>query len=196
MNKQDFLCQLRKSLSVLPQTEIDEHIIFYSEIIDDRIEECLNEEEALAQIGSPEQIAKQILADSNHTNTTNKKAKRHLKAWEIVLIILGFPLWFSLLVAAFAVVLALYCCLWCVIVSLWAVFAAFVGCAFGLSLGGVVLAINSNVATGFILIGGSIVCAGLSIFLFLACKAATKGVLLLTKNVIKKFFAKKEESLQ
>ncbi len=43
MNKQAFLTQLRKGLSGLPQEDIEERLAFYSEMIDDRIEEGLSE---------------------------------------------------------------------------------------------------------------------------------------------------------
>ena len=39
MNKQEFLAELRKRLSGLPQADIEERIVFYSEMIDDRTEE-------------------------------------------------------------------------------------------------------------------------------------------------------------
>ena len=47
------------------------------------------------------------------------------------------------------------------------------------------------------MIGAGIVCAGLSIFMFYGCKAATKGILVLTKKLavwIKNCFIKKEEA--
>ena len=62
MNKQEFLKNLRVSLSNLPQEEIEERIIFYSEMIDDRIEEGLSEEEAKAMIvrGFASPISKEL----------------------------------------------------------------------------------------------------------------------------------------
>ena len=52
MLKQEFLAQLRDALCGLPQCDIDERLTFYSEIIDDRMEEGLLEEEAVAAVGS------------------------------------------------------------------------------------------------------------------------------------------------
>ena len=65
MSKQDFLNTLRVRLSGLPKADIEERLIFYSEIIDDKIEEGLTEEEAVADVGDVMQIADQILSDSN-----------------------------------------------------------------------------------------------------------------------------------
>ena len=47
MNKVEFLEQLRRGLNGLPQEEIEERVTFYSEMIDDRIEEGFSEEEAV-----------------------------------------------------------------------------------------------------------------------------------------------------
>ena len=40
MSKQEFLVQLRKGLSGFPQDDIEEHVTFYSEMIDDMIAAC------------------------------------------------------------------------------------------------------------------------------------------------------------
>ena len=39
MTKQEFLAELRRGLSGLPQNDIEERLNFYSEMIDDRMEE-------------------------------------------------------------------------------------------------------------------------------------------------------------
>lgn len=196
MNKQEFLLALRNNLSALPKTQIDEHILFYNEIIDDHIEDGLSEEQAIAQIGLPEQIAKQILADSPIEKIKTTKPKRRLKIWEIVVIVLGSPIWVSLLLSALSAVLSLYVGLWCIVIALWSVFAALIGSTFGLLFGGIASVINGTVTEGLAILGASIVCAGLSIFMFFACNAATKGIVWLTKKIIlliNKPFVKKEE---
>lgn len=199
MSKQEFLAQLRKGLSGLPQDDVDERVNFYSEMIEDRMEEGLSEAEAVSAVGPVDEIAAQIVADMPLTKLVKEKVKpkRRLKAWEIVLLALGSPVWLSLLVAAFAVILSLYVVLWSVIISLWAVFASFIGCALGGIAAGIAFAIGVNGLTGVAMLGAGIVCAGLSIFLFFGCKAATIGTLLLTKRIalgIINWFVKKEEA--
>ena len=51
MLKTEFLEQLRAGLAGLPQEDIDGRVAFYSEMIDDRMEEGLSEEEAVAGAG-------------------------------------------------------------------------------------------------------------------------------------------------
>ncbi len=197
MNKKEFLDKLKARLSSLPKQDVEERLSFYSEIIDDRIEEGLSEGEAISQIGSVDEVVSQIIADIPLSNIIKEKtkSKRKLKAWEIVLLVLGSPVWASLLVSAFAVIFSLYIVLWSVIASLWAVFASFVACAPLGVLAGIVFAISGNGPSGIFMIGAGIFSAGLSIFLFFLCKISTKGVLLLTKVIalgIKKCFVKKE----
>ena len=52
MTKAKFLKELSKLLKDLPKDEVKERLNFYSEMIDDRIEDGLSEEEAIKSIGS------------------------------------------------------------------------------------------------------------------------------------------------
>ncbi len=185
MNKQEFLAALRKKLSGLPQQEVEDRLGFYSEIIDDKIEEGLTEEEAVAQIGSVDAVASQIIADVPFVKIAKErvKPKRRLRTWEIVLLALGSPIWLSLLIAAFAVVLSLYAVLWSLVVSVWAVFASLAVCAPCGVAAGILFCCVGNVFSGIFLIACSIVCAGLAIFLFFGCIEATKGTVWLTKKI-------------
>ena len=198
MNKSEFLDKLKRSLQGLPDDAIADRVEFFSEMIDDLIEEGYSEEDAVAGIGEVvEDIANEMLADIPITKLIKErvKPKKRLKWWELTLIIVGFPLWFSLLAALVAVVIAVFASLWAVVISLWSVFASFAGCA----LGGFVLgaaSIGSNeVLAGIASIGLGVASAGLAIFAFYGCKAVTKGMAWLTKKMllgIKKAFIKKE----
>lgn len=185
MNKKEYLAELRKGLSGLPQEEIDERATFYSEMIDDRMEEGLSESEAVGAIGAVSDVVAQILAEIPITTLVKEKVKtnRVMKAWEVVLLVLGSPIWLSLLIAAFVVILSVYVVLWSVIVSLWAIEASLAGCALGGVVAAVILAFQGNGLTGIAMLGAGAVCAGLSIFMFLGCKASTKGILMLTKKM-------------
>ena len=197
MTKYDFLELLEEKLSGLPEKELAERLTFYGEMIDDRMEEGLSEEEAVAAIGNVEDIVSQVLEDTPITKLVKEKIKpkRKRKVWETVLLILGFPIWFSLLVAAFAVVFALYVSLWSVIISLWACDVAFAGCSVGGVISGAALMGTGNVPAGLAMIGCGVVCAGLFVFFLYGCKAATRGVVLLTKKIVlalKRCFLKME----
>ena len=187
MNKQAFLERLRKALSGLLPKEQEERITFYSEMIDDRMEEGLSEEEAVASIGTWEEI----LADLPPV-----KEKRKSNALVILLLILGCPIWLSLGIAAFAVMFSLYVSVWAVIISFWAVFVSIAACAFGFLVGGLIVIFFISPIAGIALLAAAAVCAGLSIIAFFGCKAATKGTILLTGKMatgIKNLLGKKED---
>lgn len=197
MNKNEFLFELRKGLSALPENDVEERLFFYSEMIDDYIEEGLSEDEAVSKIGPVGTLIDQIISETPLPKLVREKVrkKRRLRAFEIVLLILGSPLWLSLLVAAFAVILAFYVALWSVIISLWSVEAALAACSAGLMASGAVFAIQGQEITALALLGCGILCLGLSIFLFFGCRGATKGIILLTKKAAlgtKKLFTRKE----
>lgn len=197
MNKQEFLARLRKGLSGLPQEDIEERLTFYSEMIDDREEEGLSESEAVSEIGAVDAIVTQILADIPLTKLVKERVKpnRVLKAWEIILLVLGSPIWLLLLIAAFAIIFAAYIVIWSVVITLWSIEASFVACALGGIVSAVIFTFQRNGLTGLAMFSTSICCVGLSIFLFFGCKAATKGILLLTKKMalgIKTLFVGKE----
>lgn len=199
MTKSEFLLALRDTLSRLPGEDVEEYLNFYNEMIEDRMEEGLSEEEAVSSVGTVEEIVTQILKDVSLPKLVMEKIKpkKRLRAWEIVLLVLGSPIWLSLLLAACAVAFALWISLWAVIVSLWAVFVSVGASAFGGIVAGVGLAMMGNVLPGVALIALGFVCAGLFVFFFYGCRAATKGIVLLTKICVvwlKKRFMKKEEA--
>ena len=144
MTKNDFLSALGKSLPHRGRG-LRSVLNFYSEMIDDLVEEGLTEAEAIERIGTVEEVAEQI-----RTESPQKEGMRR-SAIELALLILGAPLWFSLLLVGFSVAIALYAVLWSLILTVWALELPF----FLLSL--------------------------LSKGLLPACKAASGGALALTK---------------
>lgn len=177
MHKQEFLAQLRKGLSGLPQADIEERLTFYGEMLEDRMEEGLSEEEAVSAAGPVSEIVAQAVADIPLARLARERIRprRRPKAWEIVLLALGSPIWLSLGVVAIAVILAVY-------VSLWAVFAALAVCAVGSVPACVILAAGGSGAPGAAMLAVGIVCAGLSVFMFYGCKQATRRIALATKK--------------
>ena len=199
MTKINFILSLHDKLSGFPRKEVEERLNFYSEMIEDRIEEGLSEEEAVAAVGSIDEIAEQIAAELSALKAAKEKTKpkRKLRAWEIVLLVLGAPIWASLLIGAVSVIVSLYAVIWSAIASLWACFGALTACAPAGVAAGILFIIGGNIASGIAMIGAGIVCGGLAIFFFFGCLEATKGVVLLTKKVviaIKNCFIKKEEA--
>ena len=183
MTKKEFLDKLRDKLKGLKNEDVLERLDFYSEMIDDRMEEGLSEKEAVFGVGSVDEIAVQIREE--YSKGKKKKGRcdklRKMKAWEIVLLAVGSPIWVSLLVVAFAVAIVLAASVWSVVASAWSIFGAFIGVALGGSLGAIFTVIFGDAFAGILLLGGSIACAGLAIFAFFGCRELTKAIVRLTK---------------
>ena len=149
-------------------------------------------------IGPVDAIVSQIIADTPITKLVKEKIrpKKKHNAWVIVLLVIGSPVWLSLLLAAFAVILSLYAVLWAVVISFWAIFVSLAVSTLGGIAGGVFLLCKGNVMTGLALIGAGVICAGLSVFLFFFCMAAVQGSIWLTKKMVlwlKKGIVNKED---
>ena len=115
--------------------------------------------------------------ESGYTGDTYcKDCGAKLSSGEILLLVLGSPLWLSLLIAAAAVVISLYASLWAVVISLWAAFVSVVAGAFAGVVGGAFLTF-ANASSSIFMIGAGIFCIGAAILLLHGCKAATKGAI-------------------
>lgn len=173
MNKTEFLKELRRGLSQYSHEEAEERIAFYSEMIDDRIEEGLGEEDAVAEVCRSEDV---FFSSSDHEASTGEEdtQKRRLSAVEITLLIVGFPIWLPILVSLFAVIISLFAALWSVVISLWAAFGAVAASGVGSVIGGIIIAVSGDMLPGMALLGAGLVCMGLSVFMFMLCKLFTK----------------------
>lgn len=199
MNKQEFLEKLKNGLCGLPSQDIDERLSFYSEMIDDRVEEGLTEEDAVAELGNIEEITSQILNDIPLTKIIKDKMKKKidLPIWVIVLIIIGSPIWASILGSLLSAVISIYISFWVCIISLWAVTIALGASTFALLVCGIITIIKGNVLSGVVMLSVACIASGLSIFFDYGCKWASKGIVLLTKKIglwIKKLFIKREDA--
>ena len=158
----------------------------------------MSEEEAVADVGDPREIAAQILSEIPLSKLVKKKMKpsRRLRAWEIALLAVGSPIWLTLLIAAVVIVFALYAVLWSLVASVWAVGVALAG-TFLLSIAALVLlCIQGGVGTGLVFLGLGVFCAGLAVFLWFGAMAATKGAWWLSKKfllLMKSCFVRKEK---
>lgn len=189
MNKQEFLSVLEKNLNCFSDEDIKGYKEYYSEMIDDRMEEGLIEEEAVADVGNPEEIASRIISESSIPKLIKAKftPKRKLRMWEIVLIALGSPIWLSLLVSLFAIIISLFASIFAVVVSLYAATLSVGVSALGGIAGFITNIIMGNPHLGFALLGCGIMCAGLSILIFFGMNRLTKLLFTGSKKLIKAF---------
>lgn len=199
MNKQEFLAQLKKKLIGIPLDDIVERIGFYDEMIDDRVEEGLTEEQAISELGELDNIVQQIVSEIPMSKLVKEKVKpsRALRAWEIVFLVLGSPIWLSLLIVLFAIIISIYAVIWSVMIALWAIEVSLAACLVGGVGVSILFMTQGHTVSGVAMLGVGLMSAGLSVFGFYGCKCATKAILKLTKKIIlwiKSCFIKKEGS--
>ncbi len=189
MRKEEFLKELRKQLSGLPKEDIDSRVEFYSEMIDDRIEEGKTEQEAINEIGSVDEIVNDIAKDTPFVKLIKEKVKpkRKLATWEIVLLVVGFPLWFPLATAALFLCLVGYFLIWVFDLVSYAVELALGASGIG---GLVVFFANiANGTTNYMALGISLMGFGGAFIFYWVCVAMTKGTFKVSMKITNKIKA-------
>lgn len=199
MSKADFLRLLERALAQLSEEERQKNLEYYSELLDDMMEEGMTEAEATAKLGSPNQIAQSILQEMplGKLVSTRMKPKSGWTPLAIVLAVVGSPVWVPLLLAGAAVVLALF-------VSIWALGFAAVAVVLGLAVAVVatpIIAIRAATLTlpvGLLLLGAGLVLLGLCVLGGLMAVELCKLLWQLTvwlAHKIKGLFIRKEENV-
>jgi uncharacterized membrane protein len=112
MNKIVFLKELELNLSKLKASDIEKHITFYDEMISDYMENGMLEEAAVAKIGDPKTIAEELIEGYDSIKIDMPVTRS--KLLNMTLLILGFPLWGSLLLSGILLLASIYIVLWCI----------------------------------------------------------------------------------
>lgn len=186
MNKNDFLNRLAAALAGLPQEEIKKTIDYYSEIIDDAVEEGESEQTVIARIGSIDEIAEKIINETPLSKFVKEDVKKHnISVPAIILLIVGSPIWLTILIAVCVVLFSLYLTVWSIVASFFAVFAALV-----LS-GAALLIITPLLLTvrplkAMLAFGMALLCAGLSVFVFYLSVWSAKMIVRFTIYSVRK----------
>lgn len=143
MNKEEFLLTLRQKLEAQSVANIDNMIDFYDEMICDRIEDGMSEEEAIASMDSIDKIVSEAVLDKTIPVLVKEKVEKSHKTakakgtqglW-IALAIIGFPFWFPLAITFGALLFVVYLLIWIFILVLFILLATLGAGA----LGGLVL---------------------------------------------------------
>lgn len=205
MNRQQFLSRLAAELRKLPKEEIEAALEYYNEYFDEAGPE--REQEVIAELGKPEQVAKQIKADyairwmelDDFNHEGNAKRPRRGVATAVVWVILGIfaaPVALSFAIGIGAVVFALIITIVALAVAGMGCLAAFVVCGGAmivLGIGGLLASFSS----ALMMIGAGLVFVGVSAALFFAVGIAAKSLIRATlrwsRGVIERRRMKKME---
>ncbi len=192
MNKAEFLRKLRSALSRLKKDERRRTLEYYSELIDDRIDAGESETDAVAALGSIERISHQILADAAEQGNLRPDAK----PLNTTLLILGSPIWVSLMLVAFAVLLSIFVAIWSVVITFIATDFALVVGGLGCILGG---SLSGTLNSALFIVGVGCFSAAIGLSLFYPVKLLTDLCVKLVKwsvrmiaRLFKKIFGKPE----
>ena len=125
MTRDEFLDRLGELLACLPAEQVEETKQFYAEAIADRMEDGMSEEEAVAAMGTPGEVAEAALDDLPAVPRAIARTRRRSTALLWVLTIVGSPVWVPLLLAFAAVAVTIYVCIWVLALCVWIIAACF-----------------------------------------------------------------------
>ena len=177
MNKADFLHALEARLDGLDAQERRQALEFCAESIDDRVEDGMPEDDAVAALGSVEDVARELLADRPLGAVVRERVRREGRAGRVALLVCASPL----LLAFFAVGLSVYAALWAALLAVYAVVASLLIAGAACALGGVALLFLQGFAQGLCASGAGLVAFAIGLWLIAPAKAAARGLLRLTK---------------
>lgn len=200
MNKSEFINKLRQEIRNLPYDEVEKTIAYYEEIISDRMEDGSSEEEAVSSLGTPEAIARDLLANQSFSTIIRHKVEDYKRknnpentAAIIVIMVLLFPVWFPIAMGALSFIISFFAIIGGVIIALWAISVAIGAAGIAVLIASVFGFATSLIPTGFFSFGIGIALIGLSILAIIASVYATKGIIKLLGiliHSIKKLFVR------
>src|SRR5574344_138140 len=117
MTKIEFINTVKTELYGYPEDEVEKCLSFYTECIDDRMEDGMSEDKAVSALGDISDIVRDIkltmpISFLAKQRIKESKEKSSSKTVWIILAIAGFPIWFPLSLAFAAVALAAYITIW------------------------------------------------------------------------------------
>lgn len=195
MTKNEFIASLSEKLSGFAPSDVKKALEYYSEIIDDQIENGVPESEAVASLGSADSVVRQIILEMPLPKIIHSKMKLPAGAsvLKIIAITFGALLFFPIVIALAASVFAAW-------VSILA--AAIAVCTIPIVLGAVGIAgiaacpfllFDGAITTGLFALGAALISLGLVYPFYVAAKYSIIYTLKLGKLVIistKKCFVK------
>lgn len=183
MNKQQFLAALAEALKKMPREERYKTLAYYDELVDDRVEDGMSEYEAIEKLGSVEVIARDLLGAEENEAEPKEKMGGGRRALVVTLLVLGFPLWGSLMLVALTLLLVAYILLYLPVLILGTLsLGFFAGSLFGLA-GTPFLIADAGLMVGVFQLGACIAVLGLSVLCAVAFYYATKGILKASKAI-------------
>lgn len=187
MKKAEFIKTLKDKLRGYPEEVVNNAVSYYVELIDDAVEDGQIEEQVIASLGAIDDIVNTILKEVplRRLVIDKMKPKRRLETWEIVLIILAFPIWLPLLISLFGIIIGLFAGFGGLIVGLWAGEIGILMSGLAITIGYPIMNVVSGpVADLSVYIGSGIFVLGLGLFLIVPMCYLTSLIFKLVKAIV------------
>lgn len=198
MTKEAYLERIRTRLQSLPPEDRERSLAFYAESIEDRMEDGMSEEEAVASMENPDEAARKIQMAMPLPALVKARVKdrRKMGALEIILLVLGSPIWLSLLLAALVVALSFVLVVWALVLALGAVALALAVSSVAVLASAVYAVFKLGLQAGVLALSAALLLAGLAILTGIATYWAGRGAAALSKAMLrglKSLLIRKEE---
>lgn len=166
MNKDKFISRLKFKLSKLPEEDRENALRYYTDYFEDAGPD--HEEEILAELGNPDEVAAQILSDYaiHSMEAQPRSVKRGLSAvWMVLLSVFAAPIALPLAITAVAVGLVLILCVLVVLLCLYVVVFTFLAAGLACVLTALYVAFH-HFPTALTLAGIGVFACGLGLLLW------------------------------
>ena len=163
MKKSEFLNLLQLSLKGFPKDDIAKTIQYWDEMISDKVEDGMKEEDVIKDL-SIEEIVGNTLSAIPLKKLIKEKTK-NTKGWKIAFWISTFYIWVPILISIIAAIFSVYVSLWAGVVSLGAGGIACVVSGPVAILTGLVKMLTISFPFGALMCGLGITAIGLGILL-------------------------------
>lgn len=186
MTKADFINSIQSRLDGMPEDEIQKSVDYFSEMIDDRMEDGMSEEEAVSEIGTVDDAIKEILENIPLSKMIKARAKkeRTWKTWQIVLLCVTSPVWVPLAIAFIAVLASLYIALWACVIAFFAADLAFFLSGIASFIVGIASIFSVEIAWPLMAIGAGLILIGGAVMLFIPLMKLAKQTAKLAKKIV------------
>ena len=187
MKREEYLDRIRALLQNLPPEDLERSLAFYAESIADRMEDGMSEEEAVASMESPEEAANAILLEQPLPTLVKVRVKerRQLSTLEILLLVLGFPLWLPLLLTALVLVFTFILLTWVLVLVPASVCLALGASAIAVLFAGVLSLTKIALPALLAAPGAALVLAGLAILAGFVVLGTLRLALIVTRALVR-----------
>lgn len=175
MNKEQFLSAMCYRLQGVSSLERQKTVDYYAEMIDDRIEDGMSEEDAVAAMGDVDEILKDY--------KVSEPAKKPMSGGRLAVILSLSPISVVLLIAAYSIIWSLVIVYYAVIVSLFSAMVCLSALAFRYFA-------TLSVYEAILFFGGAFVCLGLAQLFCIAARFVGRFAVRATKFLWRLAFGK------